>query len=144
MKKQTGYSFIKNAIYGILVITPIAVIFLFLVKLVEVLEKLAVTSGLKSGLSVIILIGIAIALVLLFSFIVGSIVNRLMTFDQFEGKLLKQIPGYEIVSNVVKGFANEESIYPAALVQLHASGAAVFAFVMEENENDLVVFRFDE
>lgn len=61
-----------------------------------------------------------------------------MTFEQFEGKLLQQIPGYEIVSNVAKRFANKESTYPAALVQLHESGAAVFAFVMEENENDLL------
>jgi len=135
MKK---YTFAKNAIYGLLVITPIAVIFLFLVKLVEVLEKLAIPFGLQSSVSVIVVIGIAVALVLLFGFLVGSIINRLITFEQFEDSLLKKLPGYEIISNVVKGFGKGESSYPVALVKLYSSNAAVFAFVMEENDNDLI------
>ena len=138
MKNQVKYEFTKNAIYGSLVITPLAVIFLFMVKLVEVLEKLAVPLGLESSAAVIVIIFIAIALVLLLCFVVGSTVNRLITFGKFEESLLKKIPGYEIISNIVKGFAKGESSYPAALVKLSSSDAAVFAFVMEENDNDLL------
>ena len=138
MKKQKSYAFAKNTIYGLLVITPLAVIFLFMMKLVEVLEKLAIPLGLESGAGVIAVFVIAIVLVLLIGYIVGSTVNRLITFDQFEESLLKKLPGYEIISTIVKGFGKGESGYPAALVKLSSSEAAVFAFVMEENDNDLI------
>ena len=138
MKKQKSYAFAKNTIYGLLVITPLAVIFLFMMQLVEVLEKLAIPLGLESSAGVIAVFVIAIVLVLLIGYIVGSTVNRLITFDQFEESLLKKLPGYEIISTIVKGFGKGESGYPAALVKLSSSEAAVFAFVMEENDNDLI------
>ena len=58
--------------------------------------------------------------------------------ERFEQVVLKQIPGYKIISNVLKGFAEKKTAYPAALVRLFGSRTAVFGFVMEEHDNGLV------
>ena len=52
--------------------------------------------------------------------------------------MLTRIPGYEIVSNVVRGSFNKEAAYQPALVQLHGPCTGVYAFIMEEHENGLV------
>lgn len=60
------------------------------------------------------------------------------SFERLENKVLKQIPGYQIISRALKGFAAEETAYPKALVHLLGSEAAVLGFVMEENDNGSV------
>ena len=60
------------------------------------------------------------------------------SFERIENKVLKQIPGYQIISRALKGFADEETAYPKALVYLLGSEAAVLGFVMEENDNGSV------
>jgi uncharacterized membrane protein len=52
--------------------------------------------------------------------------------------VLKQIPGYEIISNALKGFAEKKTAYRAALVRLYGPGTGVLGFVMEENDNGSV------
>ncbi len=55
--------------------------------------------------------------------------------------MLSKVPGYEIIGNVLKGFADEESSFPPALVSLHGPGSAVFGLIMDENEDGtLTVF----
>ena len=49
--------------------------------------------------------------------------------------LLSKVPGYEILGNVLKGFANDSNNFPPVLVNLHGPDSAVFALVMDENED---------
>ena len=133
--------FKTNIIYGVLVILPLAVIFLFLSKIVEILEKIAKPLGLESYFSASLAVIIGFLLLLTVCFFVGVLVRSSIgawSFERIENKVLKQIPGYQIISRALKGFAAEETAYPKALVRLLGSEAAVFGFVMEENDNGSV------
>ncbi len=136
--------FKTNVIYGLLVLVPSAIIFLLLAKIIEILEKTAVAFNLESttGLVVAIMLGLLILLIL--CFVVGAFVRTQIgswSLERLERKVLKQIPGYEIISNVLKGFAEKRTAYPAALIQLYGQGTAVLGFIMEENDNgSLTVF----
>ncbi len=136
--------FKTNVIYGLLVLVPSAIIFLLLAKIIEILEKTAVAFNLESttGLVVAIMLGLLILLIL--CFVVGAFVRTQIgswSLERLERKVLKQIPGYEIISNVLKGFAEKRTAYPAALIQLYGKGTAVLGFIMEENDNgSLTVF----
>ena len=130
-----------NIIYGVLVIVPLGVIFLFLSKIVEILEKVAKPLGLESYFSTSIAIIIGLLLLLIICFVIGVLVRTgfgTWSFERLENKVLKQIPGYQIISRALKGFAAEETAYPKALVHLLGSEAAVLGFVMEENDNGSV------
>jgi uncharacterized membrane protein len=128
----------------VLVLVPLAVIILLLAEIVEILENLAEPLQLQSATGVIGAIILALLLVLSICFIAGAIVRtRLGTwsFERFERKILFQIPGFKIISNALKGFAEERTAYSAALVQLYGPGTGVLGFVMEENDNgSLTVF----
>ena len=133
--------FKTNIIYGVLVIVPLGVIFLFLSKIVEILEKVAKPLGLESYFSTSIAIIIGLLLLLIICFVIGVLVRTgfgTWSFERLENKVLKQIPGYQIISRALKGFAAEETAYPKALVHLLGSEAAVLGFVMEENDNGSV------
>ena len=60
------------------------------------------------------------------------------SLSKFEGAILNQVPGYQIVANIAKGFSGSEASYPPALIELQESGVAAFGFVMEEHENGQV------
>ena len=133
--------FKTNIIYGVLVIVPLAVIFLFLSKIVEILEKIAKPLGLKSYFSASLAVIIGFLLLLTVCFVIGALVRTgigAWSFERLEEKLLKQIPGYQIISRALKGFAAEEAAYPKALIRLLGSEAAVFGFIMEENDSGSV------
>ena len=91
-------SMVGTVIYGLFIIVPLGIVFLLLVKLTEILEKIAAPLGLESAfgtvVALIIAITVALAVVLLFAWIVGSIVRRVISYEKFEGAVLKQIPGY--------------------------------------------------
>jgi len=139
--KETKSVFRTNIIYGVLVLVPLAVIVLLLAEIVEILEKIAEPLDLQSATSVIGAIIIALLLVLLICFIVGAIVRTRLgswSLERFERTILFQIPGFQIISNALKGFAEKKTAYRAALVQLYGPGTGVLGFVMEENENGSV------
>ena len=142
MNKQSQHPIIGTIIYGLLVIVPLAVVFLLLVKLTEILEKIAAPLGLESALGAalaLVLVALAALLVvLLLSFIVGSLMRRAVSYETVEKKILNQIPGYTIVANIAKGFSDKSVAYPAAMIELHGPGTAVFGFVMEEHVSGLV------
>ena len=141
MKERLNYTAFGTVVYGLFIIVPIGVVFL-LVKLTEILEKVAAPLGLESnfGAAIALLIAILVAvfLVLLVGWIVGSIMRRIVSFEKFEASMLNQIPGYQIVANIAKGFVEGEVSYPPALIELHGPVTGVFGFVMEEHANDLV------
>ena len=139
MAKQNRHSTAGTVAYGLFVIVPIAVVFLLLVKLTEILEKIAAPMGLESALGaaivLILAIVIAILLVLLLSWLIGALMRRLLSYEKFETAILNQVPGYQIVANIVRGFAEGETSYPAALIEIHGAGVAALGFVMEEHDN---------
>ncbi len=139
--KKTKSLFRTNVIYGVLVLVPLAVIALLLAKIVEILEKIAEPLNLQSATSVIGAIILAVLLVLILCFVVGVFVRTRLgswSLERFERTILRQIPGYEIISNALKGFAEKKTAYRAALVRLYGPGTGVLGFIMEENDNDSV------
>ena len=136
--------FRTNVIYGLLVLVPAAIIFLLLVKIVEILEKMAAPLNLESSTNVVVAILLGLLLLLLLCFVVGAFVRTRIgswSLERLERKILNQIPGYEIISNMLRGFAEKRTAYPAAMVRLYGPGTAVLGFIMEENENgSLTVF----
>ena len=139
--KKTQSVFRTNVIYGLLVLIPSAIIVLLLAKIVEILESIAKPLNLQSVTSVVGAIILALLLVVLLCFAVGAFVRTKLgswSLERFERTILKQIPGYEIISNALKGFAEKRTAYRAALVRLYGPGTGVLGFVMEENDNGSV------
>ena len=40
------------------------------------------------------------------------------------------VPGYDLIQNVLRGFAEKRTAYPAALITLFGPGTGVFGLVM--------------
>jgi uncharacterized membrane protein len=141
MKERISYSALGTVVYGLIVIVPIGVVFLLLVKLTEILEKIAAPLGLESNfgaaIALVIAIVVAILFVLLLSWFVGTVMRRFISYQKFETTFLNQVPGYQIVASIAKGFVKGEASYPPALIEIHGPGTGVMGFVMEEHANDL-------
>ena len=124
-------------VYGLLIIVPAAVVFLFLVKLTDMLQQVATPLGLESSfgaaIALTIVVVIAVLAVVSISWIVGSLMHRVLSYEKFESAILNDIPGYQIIANIAKGFSTGETSYPPALVELHGPGVAVLGFIMEEH-----------
>lgn len=139
MKDTAKRSTLGTVVYGLLIIVPVAIIFLLLVKMTEILEKVATPLGLESNfgaaIALVIVTVIAVLFVLIFAWIVGSVTRRVVSYEKFESAILNGIPGYPIVANVVRGFSEGKTSYPPALIELHGPGAAALGFVMEEHAN---------
>lgn len=133
--------FRANLFQGLLVLVPFAIIFLLLLKIVEILEAIAKPLGLTSITSTVLVVFLGLLVLLCLCLVVGAIVRTRMgswSFDRVEEKIFKHVPGYEIISNLLRGFVDESTVYPAAMVRLYQPGTAVLGFVMEENENGTV------
>ncbi len=140
MKKPKSM-FKTNVIYGLIVLIPLTITVLILAKIVEILDTLAVAVGLQSVTSVGIAIVLALMLLLLLCFAIGAFVRTRIgswSHEKLENAVLKQIPGYQIISNILQGFVEKKSAYPAAMVKLYGPGTAVLGFVMEESESGSV------
>ena len=142
MSKKSSHSTAGTIAYGLFILVPLAVVFLLLVKLTEILQKIAAPLGLESsfGAAIALLSAIVVALLVvgLFSWVVGTIMRRMVSFQAFEGAILNQIPGYQIVANVARGFVEGGASYSPALIEFNGPGVAAFGFVMEEHENGQV------
>ena len=137
MSKTSNHSALGTVVYGLFIVVPVAVVFLLLVKLTEILEKVAIPLGLESSfgaaIALAIVIVVAILVVLLFGWIVGSVMRNVVSYEKFESTILNEIPGYQIIASIARGFSEGETSYPPALIELHGPGAAVLGFVMEEH-----------
>jgi uncharacterized membrane protein len=140
--KAAAPKFKTKLIYGLFIIIPLAVIVVVLVKLVEVLEIVAKTIGLHSSFGATLAIILALVFLLALCYTAGALVHTQIgawSFNKFEQSMLLQIPGYRIISNILKGFAEEQiEAYQPALIQLGQTGTAVLGFVMAENDNESV------
>ena len=133
-----------NITYGLIILIPVAIIVLLLAKIVEVLELIGKPLGLESLMGTAVAIAVGILLLLALCYVVGALVRSRRTglsFERIEEALLSKVPGYEVLGNVLKGFADDQSSFPPALVNLYGPGAAVFAMIMDENDDGtLTVF----
>jgi uncharacterized membrane protein len=130
--------FKTNITYGLIILIPVAIIVLLLAKIVEVLELIGKPLGLESLTGTAVAIAIGILLLLALCYFVGALVNSRRTglsFERIEAVLLSKVPGYEVLGNVLKGFADDQSSFPPVLVNLYGPDAAVFAMIMDENED---------
>lgn len=144
-KPSRSMSMAGTAVYGLFIIVPLGIVFLLLVKLTEILKTIAAPLGLESafGAMVALIIAItgALVMVLLFSWIVGSVIRRVVSYDKFEGAILKKIPGYQIIATITKGFSEGKNAYPPVMVEIYGPGVAAYGFIMEEHDNgQLAVF----
>jgi uncharacterized membrane protein len=129
-------AFKTKVIYGLIVLVPMAVIAMLVVQIVGALDKLAKLMGLHSTLGVVLAMILALAALLLLCYAMGALVRTKVgswSYERLEKKLLKQIPGYQLLKNLLTGFVEMKSAYPAALVRLGGPGAEVLGFVMEKH-----------
>jgi len=133
--------FKTNVLYGLIVLIPLAVLISLIAKLVEILEKIAASLNLDSALSAGVAVAIAFLLLLLVCLGIGVAVRTKIgawSFEKLENTILQRIPGYELIGNILRGFAKHQSAYPAVMVRLHGPGSAVFGLLMEEHENGVL------
>jgi uncharacterized membrane protein len=139
---------LTDMIYGAIAILPLAVlayiafqIFDYVRKVLEVLRPYLGSSP-YFGAGIIILVSIITLLGICYLF--GALIRTqigALTFDKIHKKLIEFIPGYEIITNLLRGIATKEMSYPPALITLFAPGTAVLGFVMEDEGDDyLTVF----
>lgn len=139
MKSKSWFK--TNFIYGLIALIPFAVLALLLVEVVELLRKLAAALGLESTLGAGAAVAAGLVLVVLLCLGVGMAVGtRLGTwsFRKAEELILERIPGYELIGNILKGFARDADAYPAVMLHLHGPGTAVLGFVMDKHENGIL------
>ncbi len=131
----------NNLIYGVLTLVPLGVGIVVLFKLISALETLTEKLNLGSNLGTAIAAILAIVAFLVLTYMVGALVRTsigLYLHEHFEQKILVNIPGYNIISRILKGGVEDNNDYKPALVQLYGEGTSVFGFIMEKNDNDTV------
>jgi len=137
--KKSGFK--VNFLYGALVIIPLAVVVFLLVQLLKVVRMVAEMLGLDTSAGAGLAMVLALLVLVVICYGVGAVVRTRIgawSFGRLEIKLLKHVPGYKIISKIIKGFAGNEMAYPPVLAQLSVSGVGVFAMVIEENDNNTV------
>jgi uncharacterized membrane protein len=130
-----------NVIYGVIFLIPLAIMALLFARLVEFLTGIANALKLESTWGAALAVVVALAALLVVCFVVGALVRTRLgaaSFERFEAKALQRVPGYQLISNVLKGFAGDASSYRPAMISLHGPGSAVLGLIMEENDNDTV------
>lgn len=137
-----------NIIYGIVALMPIAVMVYVLVKLFGFLKRLLepLTPYLETspyfgtGLLLALTLFILLALCYGFGLLIKTQLGGLL-FEKVKSLMSENIPGYEIIANLLSGIAGDKMSYPPALITLSAPGTAVLGFVMEdEGDPYLTVF----
>ena len=131
--------FKTNIIYGVITLIPITLIALIVFKVIDILNVIGNKLDITSELSVLLVAILSLVIVLLITYLIGRLVRTRLgawSFDKFEQKVLKVLPGYNIVSGILKGFTDtKEKTYEPALIRLFDQGVAVIGFVMERNDN---------
>ena len=138
--KSSKSRFKTNIIYGIIVAFPFAIIFIILEKLVNFLQRISTLIGLDSTFAASLAVILAVVFLLIVFYAIGALMHTKigsLSFERLEKKIFIQIPGYKIISNMLKGFTEDKiKAYRPALVQLYQPGTSVFCFVMETNDNN--------
>jgi len=140
----TGSSIKANIIYGLLFLVPLAVVILAVEKLTKILSAFAEPFGLRGAFAGLVVIFIVLVFALVIAYVVGAFVRTRVgkwSFQKVEKVVLEQVPGYQIVDKVLKGFLNEQTAYPAVTVDLYGPGISAFGLIMDELEDGrLIIF----
>lgn len=134
-----------NILYGMVALIPI-VAFLWVAYYAydlwtAVLEPVSNRFGLTDLQSQLAAVGLAVLALLAVCFVIGTLVRTALggwLFQSIESWLLRHIPGYEIVANLLRGFADDRSAYHPALIDLAGNGTRTLGFVMEQGTNETV------
>ena len=113
----------------------------------EVLAPLMSHLGANPVLNLILLLVLAIVAVVAICYGFGLLITTrigAVSFAKVENRIRDLVPGYEIISGLMKGMATEKDSYHPALITLGAPGTAVLGFVMEDtaHEDDRYVTVF--
>lgn len=133
--------FKTNLIYGLVAFLPIAIVALLLGQMVALLRAVAEHLGLQSTLGAGAAVVLALVSIVVLCLGVGIAVRTRLgswSYRRIEQLVLQRIPGYELIGNILKGFAKDTHAYPPVLLHLHGPGSAVLGFVMEKHENGVL------
>ena len=130
-----------NLVYGVVTVIPIAIVIVLFDKVLEILDLITKTVGLDSYLSAGAAVVLALVLLIAAIYVIGTLVRTRIgswTYEKIEQKLLIQVPGYKIVSSILKGFVEKNDEYRPVLVKPFESDTAVIGFVMDTNADGTV------
>ena len=144
MSKAKG-QFRNTIIYGAIALLPVLILAYGVYKVHQLVSKVAVAIAPVLGESAfygtgVILLMTVVSLVLL-CLLMGTLVNSQLgenVFETVQSKFGDILPGYEIVTNLMRGIAGNEKAYPPALITLFAPGTSVLGFVMEDLDDAYV------
>ena len=128
-----------NTLYGVLVLIPVAAFALVAYYVYGIwnaaLLPMAKRFELTSVEARVLAIALALLFLLIVCFVMGTIVRTRLgawTFETLEKRVFNQLPGYGVISTLLRGFADKTGAYKSAMVTLMPNGAAVLGFVMED------------
>lgn len=123
---------------GAMLVVPVGVLALLVMQGAQLPQKVtgplarafdlhsAVASAAALLLAVLLLAGATV----LIGFAAGSALAG-GALAALQSRVLRRVPGYELIGRVLSGFAWERAERGAALVELYRPGAAVFCLIME-------------
>jgi len=133
----------KKIIHGAIAILPIAALLYILIKLFGILKKVLMPIEeqfqLSYTISTILVLVILIFAILMACFLLGHLLNTKLgskLVDRVDHHAKNALPGYEVISNMLKGHEANNVVYPPALISLFADGVETLGFVMEDNGGD--------
>jgi uncharacterized membrane protein len=129
----------NNLIFGGIAVLPLLILAYVFFKVHGIVKKAAVAIAPVLGESPYYGTGVVIVMtvlgLLLLCYLMGALVNSRMgskIFEAVQSKFADIVPGYEVVTNLMRGIAGNKKAYPPALITLYAPGTAVLGFVMED------------
>ncbi|MEO0617894.1 MAG: hypothetical protein AAFZ01_01295 [Pseudomonadota bacterium] len=137
-----------NILYGAAALIPVAALLLIAWYLYDfwqsVLTPVTNLFGLETFDTQATAVGLALGALLVTCLLMGMIVRSRIggwTFDRIEERVLSNVPGYGMISTLLRGFAEQQNAYPAALARLGTGAAQVPCFVMEDTGGEtLTIF----
>ncbi len=128
-----------NIIYGAIALMPVAVLVYILIKLFGFLKKLSeplapylgTNPYFGTGLLIVATVFALLGLCYLFGALINTQIGAVV-FEKVKSLMSENIPGYEIIANLLSGIAGDKMSFPPALITLTAPGTAVLGFVMED------------
>ena len=129
----------KNIIFGAIALFPLAALVFVLTKLFGVLQTLAEPLspflGTNPLLKTLLLLALTLFALLALCYLVGALVNTqigALSFERLESLMRDNVPGYQIIANLLRGIAGDKMTYPPALITLFTPGTAVLGFIVED------------
>jgi uncharacterized membrane protein len=133
----------KTIIHGAIALLPIAALLFILTKLFVILKKILIPIEerfqLHYAISAVLVLAILIFAILAACLLIGYLLQTKLgskLVDGIDSRAKKALPGYEVISNILKSHTANDAAYPPALISLFADGIETLGFVMEDNGGD--------